>query len=82
MAKPIVTIRVLQGTGENLPIIVTDGNGLVILSTNYGSLINGELNLAILAECNNIIAQGSNVIISDTPPLSPSEGQIWLDTSI
>lgn len=60
----------------DLNIEVVDENDNVILSTNQLVYTENEIDLSILAECNNLI-NINNLIVSNTQPIGQPNGHFW-----
>lgn len=60
----------------DLNIEVVDENDNVILSTNQLVYTENEIDLSILAQCNNLI-NINNLIVSNTQPIGQPNGHFW-----
>jgi hypothetical protein len=78
------SVNVFAGQTVNYPlgdleVEIEDTSGNPIGNINYLAYSTNTLNLGTLAQCAVIIGQNTNVTISSTAPISPSEGDVWLE---
>jgi hypothetical protein len=78
------TFSELSGGTENyelgdLQVEVEDEDLNPILAIDYLAYSTNQLDLTILSQCAVIIGLNTNVIISETEPAMPDEGDVWLE---
>lgn len=62
----------------DLEVELEDGNGNPLGNIDYLAYSTNQLDLTILAQCSVIIGTNTDVVVSPTPPPTPSEGAVWL----
>ncbi len=65
---------------DNIQVQVVDSNDNPILATSYLAYTTNQLNLNILSQQSVILAQNSTISIGQTPPPTPVNGQLWVQT--
>jgi len=65
---------------DNLQVEVVDSDDNPILNTSYLAYTQNLLNLEILSQQSVILAQNSTISIGQTPPPTPVNGQLWVQT--
>jgi hypothetical protein len=63
-----------------IDIVVEDGDNNILLETQFPPNQDSILDLRLLSDATLVIGSGTSIYIGDDPPLSPLEGQLWLQT--